>query len=66
MSEVPLYISDGVVFVEGVVSAPATWTCSRNVQRFRGGLVFKAHRLVYHLTLGLSVITKQDKSVTTT
>ena len=28
----------------------------RNVKRFRGGLVFKAHRLVYHSTLGLRVI----------
>ena len=24
----------------------------RNVKRFRGGLVFKAHRLVYHSTQG--------------
>ena len=24
----------------------------RNVQRFRGGLVFRAHRLLYHSTLG--------------
>ena len=31
----------------------------RNVQRFRGGLVFKAHRLLYHSTLGLSVIKKK-------
>jgi len=31
----------------------------RNVQRFRGGLVFKAHRLLYHTTLGLSVIKKR-------
>jgi len=30
-----------------------------NVQRFRGGLVFKAHRLVYHSTLGLRVIKKK-------
>ena len=29
-----------------------------NVQRFRGGLVFKAHRLVYDSTLGLRVIKK--------
>jgi len=29
---------------------------SRNVKRFRGGLVFKAHRRVYHSTLGLRVI----------
>jgi len=26
-----------------------------NVQRFRGGLVFKAHRLLCHSTLGLRV-----------
>ena len=31
----------------------------RNVKRFRGGLVFKAHRLVYHSTLGLRVIKKR-------
>ena len=31
----------------------------RNVQRFRGGLVFKAHRLLYHLTLGWRVIKKK-------
>ena len=30
---------------------PGTW--------FRGGLVFKAHRLVYHSTLGLRVIKKK-------
>jgi len=33
----------------------------RNVQRFRGGLVFKAHRLVYPSTLGLGVIKKKKK-----
>ena len=27
----------------------------RNVKRFRGGLVFEAHRLVYHSTLGCGV-----------
>jgi len=31
------------------------------VKRFRGGLVFKAHRLVYHSTLGLRVIKKKMK-----
>jgi len=36
-------------------------TQHRNVQRFRGGLVFKAHRLVYHSTLGLRVIKKKKK-----
>jgi len=29
------------------------------VNRFRGGLVFKARRLVYHSTLGLRVIKKK-------
>jgi len=29
------------------------------VKRFRGGLVFKAHRLVYHPTLGSRVIKKK-------
>ena len=33
----------------------------RNVQRFRGGLAFKAHRLLYHATLGLRVIKKKKK-----
>jgi len=33
----------------------------RNVQRFQGGLVFKAHRLLYHSTLGLGVIKKKEK-----
>jgi len=31
------------------------------VQRFRGGLVFKADRLVCHSTLGLRVIKKKKK-----
>ena len=29
------------------------------MQRFRGGLVFKAHRRLYHSTLGLRVIKKK-------
>jgi len=33
----------------------------RVVQRFRGGLVFKAHRLLYHSTLGLRVIKKKRR-----
>jgi len=32
------------------------------VQRFRGGLVFKAHRLLCHSTLGWRVITKKKRS----
>ena len=31
----------------------------RNVQRFRGGLVFKPHRLLYHSSLGLRVMKKK-------
>jgi len=34
---------------------------SRNVERFRGGFVFKAHRLLYHSTLGLMVKKKKKK-----
>ena len=38
-----------------------TWEklLSRNVERFQGGLVFKAHRLVYHSTLGSRVVKKK-------
>jgi hypothetical protein len=31
------------------------------VERFRGGLVFEAHRLLYHSTLGSRVIKKKKK-----
>ena len=33
----------------------------RNVQWFRGGLVFQAHRLVYHRASDLRVIKKQGR-----
>ena len=33
----------------------------RNVKRFRGGLVFEAHRRVYHSTLGSRVIKKKSR-----
>ena len=33
----------------------------RNVQRFRGGLACKAHRLLYHSSLGLRIIQKEKK-----
>ena len=35
----------------------------RNVKRFRGGLVFKAHRRLYHSTPGLRVIKKKKTKV---
>ena len=34
---------------------------SNSVQRFRGGLVSKAHRLLYHSTLCLKVLKKKKK-----
>ena len=33
----------------------------KNMERFQRGLVFKAHGLLYHPTLGSRVITKNDK-----
>jgi len=33
----------------------------RNVQRFRGGLILKAHSFVYHSTLGLEVIQQKQR-----
>ena len=37
-------------------------TTSQNVERFPGGLVFEAHRLLYHSTLGLRVIKQKKKT----
>ena len=34
----------------------------RNLKRFRGGLVFKAHKLLYHSTLGSRVVKKKKRS----
>ena len=34
----------------------------KNVERFRGGLVFKADRLVYHSILGLRIIKKKRRT----
>jgi len=47
-----------------LMSAPASiqeLLLHRNVKRFRGGLAFKAHRLLYHSTLGLRVIKEKKK-----
>jgi len=33
----------------------------RNEKRFRGGLVFEAHRFFYHSTLGSKVIKKEEE-----
>ena len=66
-------MTQGVICGQGVICDPpqvlGSYVCPtvgaywpllyRNVQRFRGGLAFKAHRLVYHSTLGLRVIKKK-------
>ena len=36
-----------------------------NVQKFRGALIFKANRLLYHSNLGLRVIRKKKLPTTT-
>ena len=43
------------------LTAPCVCFCAG--ERFRGGLVFEAHRLVYHSTLGLRVIKKKKVCV---
>ena len=56
----------GGVKVWPSVCAVGSWTLQllyRNVQRSRGGLVFKAHRLVYHSILGLRVIKKKRRTL---
>ena len=40
---------------------PGMGPTRRHVKRSRGGLVFKAHRLLHHPTLGSSVIKKEKK-----
>ena len=37
--------------------------CVRNSGRFRGGLVFKAHILLYHSTLGSRVMKEKKKGL---
>ena len=51
MSEVPLYTQS---------MGHAAGHCTRIVRWFRGGLVFKAHRLSYYSTLGSRVIKKKS------
>jgi len=51
-------------FVQNTTVYPS-WHVDGHVQRFRGGLVFKAHRLLYHPTLGLKLIKKKKKLTAT-
>ena len=53
----PLFLSSTPTATPGGPSA----FLSRNVKRFRGGLVCKAHKLLYHSTLGSRVIKKKKK-----
>ena len=53
MSEVPLH-----PLQERVAGADRE-LLYRNVERFRGGLVFNAHRRLYHSNLGLRVMRKR-------
>ena len=43
------------------LAGPGLQQLSRNVKRFRGGLVFKAHGPLYHSTLGSRVSKKKEK-----
>ena len=51
MGEVPLYIDKSIPRMR----------VGRNVKRFRGGLVCKAHRLVCHSALGSREMKKKKK-----
>ena len=66
MGEVPLYAPQGL-FPYGIHGPHpyAGWQLLyMNMQRLRGGLVFKASRLLYQSTLGLSVIKKMKRAGT--
>ena len=53
--------TDNTILVSAARYPSSTGPRSRNVKRFRGGLVVKAHRLVYHATLGVRVIKKKKR-----
>jgi hypothetical protein len=52
----------GYIPLDGQPAPAALPVSYRNVQRFRGGLVSKAHGLLYHSSLGLRIIKKKEKS----
>jgi len=52
-------VSRSILRGRGLVSSAGL--LHRNVHRFRGGLVFKARRRLYHSTLGLKAIRKKKK-----
>ena len=50
---------DGLTMMFRVAGLLREQLLRRSVKRFRGGLVFKAHSLLYHSTLGSKVIKKK-------
>ena len=60
-----VYIYIYIYRCTGTSCARSTGRCpnllTRHVERFRGGLVFKAHRLLYNSTLGSRVMKKKEK-----
>ena len=59
-----LELSDTQVCEPRIRALPGTASLiRRNVKRCRGGLVFKAHRLLYRSTIGSREIKKQQKEV---
>ena len=77
LDHIPQYsLVSGCVDVEGLVTSCLSLSACgvrpgrlpaihqelrRNFKRFRGGLVFKVHRLLYHSTLGSRVIKEKKK-----
>ena len=62
VSEAHLYGGDGVGRLDDGACAEEP-TVRGNVERLRGGLVFRAHRLLYHSTLGSRVTKKRKKKL---
>ena len=59
MSEVPLLVAP----VAQVLFLFCCFITLKDVQRFRGGLVFKAHRLLHYSTLGSRSMKKELLSI---
>ena len=65
----PLHISVKQLFLKNTSRAarglalppPGGYQTRAFLQRFRGGLVFKDHRLLYHSSLGSRVMEKEKK-----
>jgi len=58
---VPEKVQETVPEKPARLSLLQVWGLGFYVKRFRGGLVFKAHRLLYHSTIGVRVTKKKKK-----